>query len=432
MNGQLSTLGSIERARQRAIDTLGPYKNISVLVVDLDNFKLVNEHIGPAAGDLLLGLTASKLKAVARENDAILWHGENEFIVLVSDVSRTYIEGMARRIVTALRQTFSVNEGSDFIVTPSVGISIMPDDASSLHEVIKLASAAMRKVKRLGKNGYSFFKEEVLHYQDMGDLDRALRNAIKDSRLELHYQPQYDFLNNSIVGVESLVRWVHPEHGFIPPDKFIPFAEESGLIHSLGEWVLSEACRQIRCWSDLGIIPTTVSINVAPQQFEALDFCDTVRRIILAAEVDPSLIELELTERTIMQDLHRVEDVMRQLSKIGLRFSIDDFGTGHSSLAYISRLPIHKLKIDKAFVSKIDENEKDRAVAQSIINMGSRLGLDIVAEGVETESQAKVLAEEGCRFIQGYLISRPLPADRCTQLLSNFDGTYDFVKVFQK
>lgn len=390
----------------------------AVLFIDLDRFKNINDSLGHYTGDqLLLGVT-ERIRASLRESDIVGRLGGDEFIVLLENLhSKTDASNKAQDILDALRREFMIDHHEIF-VGASIGISMYPQDANDVEGLIKAADLAMYQVKNNGKNHLSFYdaalsRNAVEHFQ----LETELRQALSRKQLKMFYQAQIDLNTGMIVGAEALIRWQHPTQGLIPPGKFIPLAEETGLILSIGEWALRESVRQAHAWHQLHPEFKKIAINVSGVQIMKSKFADTVYGILMESDCDPSIIELEITESTLMQHTQHVVDTFNQLKTLGISIAIDDFGTGYSSLSHLKRLPLDQIKIDRSFVKDLPDDKDDAAITSAIYAMATQLGFTVVAEGVETEEQEKFLQRLGCQTAQGYLYAYPVNADDFLQLL---------------
>ena len=381
---------------------------IGLLLVDLDNFKVVNDTAGHAAGDRLLQQVASRLRATARPSDHIGRIGGDEFAVIVAPLDDpAELERVGQRIVASLRQPLQV-EGMEVMPTASIGACVFPDDARTMSELLSNADAALYRAKANGRDNVVLFEREmILATQRRARLERDLRRHLEAGLLELCYQPQYACGSRSMVGVEALLRWPHPEQGYISPAEFIPVAEESGLIVEIGKWVLERACldavalyRQTGTW-------LSMAVNVSARQLRDRDFIGIVERTLLATGMPPERLELELTESMLMEDMDGAIDFMQKVRALGVRLSIDDFGTGYSSLAYLQTFPINHLKIDRSFVRLLPTS--GTTIAGAVIALAHGFNLTVVAEGVEEPEQFDWLRQAGCDYVQGYLFARPLP-----------------------
>lgn len=391
---------------------------VAMLFLDLDQFKNINDTLGHVMGDQLLLGVSERLKTCVRGTDTISRLGGDEFVILLADVTEPGIVSVvAQKILDHLEEPFEIH-GHTLLTTFSIGIGIYPDDGYDFDTLLKVADTAMYYAKDSGRNAYRFYTEQM-HVQAMerlhilNDLHRALRN----DEFVLHYQPQLDLNSGEVVGLEALIRWSSPESGMVMPGKFIPVAEENGLIVQIGEWVLREVCRQQRIWQDAGYEPLAVAVNLSAIQFRRGNVADTVADILSRSGVDPEWLELELTESILIHDVERMLDMVRQLKSANIRLSIDDFGTGYSSLAYLKRFKVDKLKIDQSFIRNLEVDRDDAAIVRSIIQLAHGLDLRVIAEGVESDKQLALLRNYGCDEVQGYFFSRPLPPEKLVKFL---------------
>ncbi|HEX9570994.1 MAG TPA: EAL domain-containing protein [Burkholderiales bacterium] len=380
----------------------------ALLVMNLDRFKLVNESCSHGAGDTLLRMVADRLRGAVREGDTVARLGADAFAVLATDLARPDdVSAVARKIREAMHAPFWL-EARDLHVTVSIGASIYPRDGEEFDILLRNADAAMHRVKAEGRNGFQFYAAAMTRQAtERVELENELRLALGKNELEIHYQPQVVLANGRIVGVEALMRWNHRGRGWISPGQFIPIAEDSDLIHPLGEFALAEGCRRIRAWNDAGFASLRLAVNVSAQQFRSAGFVEAVGRALRAAELEPACLELELTESVLVENREEAADILKRLKALGVQIAVDDFGTGYSSLSYLSRLPIDCLKIDRSFVSRVHERGHDAAIAQAVITLAHALGLRVIAEGVETDAQREFLRSHACNLGQGYLFSRP-------------------------
>jgi diguanylate cyclase (GGDEF)-like protein len=390
---------------------------VGVVFIDLDRFKSINDTLGHAIGDELLRGVAERLNGVVRAVDTVSRLGGDEFIIVLRQIAGPDDAVLvAEKIINALATPLSV-QGHDLRVTPSIGISIFPDDGVGALQLMKNADTAMYHAKARGRNNFQFFaprmNEEATRFFH---LEQQLRRALDAGQLLLHYQPMVDMRERAVCGMEALVRWQHSEQGLMSPGVFIPVAEETGLIVPLGEWVLGEALRQNRRWQEAGFLPVPVAVNLSPRQFRQKGLVDIVRRMLADTGQPARLLELEITESSLMQDIDEAMVKLRQLSAMGVRLVIDDFGTGYSSLNYLKRLPVNKLKIDRSFVRDLGVDWDDGAIVSVIVGLAQALNLETVAEGVETGVQFDMLRNYGCDCFQGYLFSRPQPPDQTDAL----------------
>ncbi|KQQ36234.1 signaling protein [Duganella sp. Leaf126] len=393
---------------------------VMVAFIDLDGFKLVNDGLGHNAGDELLKIVADRMAGCLRPGDTVGRFGGDEFVLML-DASASAADATAviEQVRHAVLQAMCV-AGQQVQVSCSIGVAVYPHDGADAETLLMHADAAMYRAKELGKNNYQFYTRAMnLDIEEKLRLMEGLRVALDQQQFRLMYQPKVDMRTGRIFGCEALVRWNDPVRGVIGPDRFIPLAEESGMIVALGEWVLRSACFQNRAWQDAGLAPLRISVNVSPRQFEEQGLVDRVARALADSGMDPRWLELEVTEGVIMRDLAQAVDKMGQLRAMGVFLSIDDFGTGYSSLSALKSFPISTLKIDKSFVRDLGRSFGDEAIATSIIGLAHRLKLRVIAEGVETEQQRSFLSENGCDELQGYLISRPLPPEQLAQMLAS-------------
>ena len=384
---------------------------LGVLFIDLDDFKLVNDTQGHAAGDELLKETARRLIASVRQGDTVARISGDEFAVIVGDLARADDAALiAQKIIDRLGEAFVIR-GKEVFVTASIGISTFPADGDNAEGLLGAADAAMYRAKQAGRNAFQFFTAEInQRTRARAQLGVELRRALERDEYTLAYQPKIDLATGRTIGAEALLRWHHPERGTVAPVEFIPVLEESGLIVPVGEWVLERACRDLKAWQAEGRRVMPVAVNLSARQFRQQDLEARIRSIVDAAGIDPSLIELEITESQLMHDPEHASRVLRALGKAGLRVAIDDFGTGYSSLAYLTRFPLASLKIDRSFVSHALTDTADATIVRSIVDMAHTLGFTVVAEGVETSPQADFLRKLGCEQAQGFLFARPMPA----------------------
>ncbi|HEX7273022.1 MAG TPA: PAS domain-containing protein [Casimicrobiaceae bacterium] len=401
-----------ERLTQAIAQARRSGQRVGVVFIDLDRFKNVNDTLGHRIGDELLKRVTAALSSALREADLLARLGGDEFMVIVEDFDDPdVLNRIAQKLQDAVSQPFEIEE-HDIYVTSSIGISLYPDDGDAPEELLKHADVAMYRSKELGRNTYQFFDADLAERRlKQHTLETALRSAVKNGALTLHYQPVMRISDRAVVGAEALLRWHDEDHGDVPPKVFIPLAEESGLIHSLGEWVLRSAALQCAAWRKAGL-EVNVSVNLSGRQFYREDLAQRIAEIVREAECDPSWIELEVTESSLLHDLDAIRRVLQQLREQGFGVAIDDFGTGYSSLSHLKHLPIDTLKIDISFIADIETDPGDAAITEAIIALARGFGLRVVAEGVDAGKQLEFLSKLGCHCFQGFLLSEPLPADQ--------------------
>jgi len=402
-------------------------RQVAVMVIDLDRFKNVNDSLGHAIGDQLLLRVADRLRESVRASDIVARIGGDEFIVVLPDVENALsVAGVASKLKHNLADSYRVGPHTLY-ATPSIGIALFPTDGADAANLLKNADTAMYHAKAQGRDNFQFFSEGMnIAAIERMKIENGLRVAIESTRLgaagefHLYFQPQFHLQSKRIVGLEALVRWFHPEWGCVPPIQFIPIAEETGLIQPLGDWVFWESCRHLRMFRDAGIADVRVAVNLSAQQLRHADLPAVVHGALACYELDPADIELEITESAAMQNPSATIAILNQLSDTGIVLSIDDFGTGYSSLAYLKHLPVQRLKIDRSFVQEIESSRDDHAICSATIALGHHLDLELVAEGVETEGQRAHLEKLGCDVLQGFLYSKPLPAEEIISFLKNW------------
>jgi len=394
-------------------------RRLAVLFIDLDRFKIINDTLGHDVGDALLREVARRLTESLRASDTVARLGGDEFVVLLEELSDpVYVTAVAHKLIAALAQPVALG-GGEYHVTASIGASAYPDDSADAQALLKNADIAMYRAKEQGRNTFQFYSAQLnLHTVERLTLESGLRRALERGELLLHFQPQVELRSGRITGVEALVRWQHPEHGLLPPARFIGIAEETGLIVPIGNWVLQAACAAHRAWRRQGMPPLRISVNLSARQFLHDDLVRDIRSLIGDGGFLPGRLELEITESMVMRDPDRVVALLHELRQAGVRVSIDDFGTGHSSLAYLKRFPVDSLKIDRSFVSGVPDDLGDVAITHAVIGMAHNLGMKVIAEGVETRLQRDFLAAQNCDEYQGYFFSAPVSAEEMVTLLS--------------
>lgn len=394
------------------------HSNMAVLFLDLDRFKDVNDSFGHDVGDLLLIEAAKRLKSCVKPGDMVGRLGGDEFTVLISNLTeREEAAAVAEQIMQVMQQPFHLN-GQAFNISSSIGISLFPQDGDNAEDLLKRADTALYTVKSRGRNGFDFFDPSM----EAKSLERILmenelRKAIEQEHFQIYYQPKMDIKTGTLTGMEALVRWVHPELGIIPPNRFIPIAEESGMIIPLGEWILKESCRQNKRWHDQGY-ELKVSVNLSVRQIYQKDLLDMIKETLEETQLEPEWLELEITE-SIFVKMDEATVVLQQIREIGIHISIDDFGTGYSSFSYIKSLPVDTIKIDASFIRDVHHNQESQAIVKAIVTIADSLNMKVVAEGIELNDQVAALQENGCGHGQGYLFSRPLATADFEQFLRN-------------
>lgn len=392
-----------------------------LMFLDLDHFKSINDTLGHSVGDKILIEVANRLRSILREEDTLCRQGGDEFILLLPDTAVEGARDVALKMIKTITQPSQI-EDHELTSTISIGIAVYPDDGQNFETLFKNADTAMYRVKQTSRNDYRFFTEEMqAHSARSLQVMNALRYASDRNQLELYYQPQISLETGRVIGVEALLRWHHPEMGWVSPIEFIQVAEDSGQILHIGEWVIRRAVHQLKTWIDSGITPFVMAVNLSPVQFRKLDFPDLVMQVLDEANLLPKYLELELTEAAAMDDPRAAIDMMNQLHDRGIKMSIDDFGTGYSSLSYLKKFKTYKVKIDQSFVRDITEDPDDKAIVTAIISLASSLGMRTIAEGVETSSQLAYLRLQGCDEVQGNYFSKPLPADEFELFIRRFD-----------
>ena len=415
LHDQLTELPNRNMARQTFQEAfeLAEERNqpLAVIFIDLDNLKPINDSLGHQAGDAILKEVSKRLKAIAKDQHIVCRYGGDEFIMILQNIhSAEDASAVAMIILNNISQTFAIKT-IDINCTCSIGIAMAPRDGHDLDTLIKKADIAMYQSKDSGRNSFRFF--DVANSQQMFEhlnLATSMRKALADNQFILYYQPKINLHDHSLVGFEALIRWQHPQYGFISPETFISLAESSGVIIQLGEWVLNEACQQGKRWIDKGFKDFSIAVNVSSIQFKRGTIDSVVLNALEKTNFPPKMLELELTESLLIDDTDRLAATLSNLRAMGLTFSIDDFGTGYSNLGYLKKFEVSYLKIDQSFVRRMEQNPEDALIVKAIIQLSSSLGLETIAEGVETESAANILRGLGCKMAQGYLWSRPLPA----------------------
>ena len=406
-----------DRASQALSEAHRRQESLALMFLDLDHFKNINDTLGHGVGDQLLVVLAARMQSVVREQDTVARLGGDEFILLLPDTGSKGAARVAQKLLQTI--SFPVQIGPiELTVTPSMGIAQYPRDGDDLETLSKRADIAMYRAKQSGRNGYQFYTTEMqVNTERAIQIENALRRALERDQFRLHYQPQVSLSTNKITGVEALLRWQHPELGQVSPAEFIAIAEASGQIQSIGEWVLRTAALQAKQWQDQGLAPMTMSVNLSAVQFRHPDLPELVASILAEAQLPAQFLELELTEGVAVHDPLGAIAVMERMHQQGVRISIDDFGTGYSSLSYLKRFHAYQLKIDQSFVRDIADDPEDRAIVNAIISMAHSLGMNTIAEGVETQAQLTLLREQGCDEVQGYFFCKPKPPEELMAFL---------------
>ena len=425
LTGLSNRIMFLDRLAQSLSESKRHNKHSILFFIDLDKFKAVNDSLGHDAGDEVLKETARRLSSVSRKEDIVARFSGDEFAVLLSSENTheraLYISSLiAKKIISEISRVYYFDNREIFIGS-SIGITIYPEDGKSTEILLKNSDIAMYHAKNMGRNNFQFYKKEYSSsIKDRLSLENKLRKAIEREELRLYYQPQYSLRSRKISGAEVLIRWFVDDastHKMIPPDYFIPIAEDSGLIISIGEWIFLNACKQIKVWINEGLPISQISVNVSARQFLDSGFMKSISDALKQADLAPEHLELEITESMLIGDTKRIELQLNRLKKMGIKIALDDFGTGYSSLSYLKNFPIDVLKIDQSFIRDMTEEKKDAKIARAIIEMGHSLDQKIVAEGVETEDQLIYLEHHGCDIIQGFYFSKPLPVNKMTSLL---------------
>lgn len=398
------------------------FKNtlMAVMFMDLDGFKNVNDTLGHTIGDQLLRSFAQRLNTRLRNGDLLARWAGDEFTILIPHIENIdEVKSLAQRIFSILQQPFDIS-GHLLYIKTSIGIAIYPKDGEDAETLVKNADAALYRTKEMGKNQYQFYSPTITSKaSELLKMENMIHEALEKEQFLLHYQPQINIRTGKIVGMEALIRWKHPTLGLISPGKFIPIAEESGLIVSIGEWVLRQACQQNRLWQKTGLPPTRIAVNLSAQQFQQINFVNLVTQILQETELEPHFLELEITETTIMQNLEFTRQVVTYLKEMGVHISMDDFGTGYSSLGYLKQIPFNTIKIDQSFVKDLKDHPEDLAIISAVLAIGRGFNLRVIAEGVETQYQVELLKKLECEEMQGFKFSKPLTPEEASIFLEN-------------
>ncbi|BEU96975.1 EAL domain-containing protein [Acidovorax sp. DW039] len=407
-----------KRVEEAIASTQGREVEFSILFLDLDRFKIINDSLGHPFGDRVLRLVAERLQTCLRQTDLLCRLGGDEFVIYLHEGSASVAEAVCRRILDEMLRPFRLDE-MGFSIQCSIGIALFPADGAGLDDLIQQADTAMYRVKDRGRGSYGFYQPAMnADLLSRMRLEHSMRQALGLGQMSLHYQPQVEITTGRITGAEALIRWHDPEAGYVSPATFIPLAEESGYIVTLGAWVMEQAIQEASRWQRSGS-PVVVSVNVSALEFRQPDFVDRLVNLLSAYALPATLLELELTESILLQDALETEQRLHSLARLGVSMAIDDFGTGYSSLGYLKKLPIHKLKVDQSFVKGLPGDSGDRAIVSAVVSMGHALGIQVVAEGVETTEQKAMLQQLGCDHFQGFLCSAALPAEAFSALLKD-------------
>lgn len=410
-----------DRVEQNILNAKRAGKSIAILVMGLDRFTVVNDALGYAAGDILLHEVAERLSKVIRTSDTAARLDGDKFAVMTPIAAIDDSVIVAEKVLAAVKKPFHI-KGEEIFVTFSIGISIYPTDGETFDDLLKDSLSAMQFAKASGGASYQFFASDMnAKARNRLNLEKRMRAALANEEFVLFYQPKMDTATGRVKGAEALIRWKDPVHGFISPGEFIPVAEETGLIVDIGTWVMRTACKQTKRWQDQGYAPIRMSVNVSAHQFKARDLLDKVKAALADSQLDAKWLELEITESMLMNDVESAIARMQAVRDLGCGLSIDDFGTGYSSLSYLGRFPITTLKIDRAFVKNVQENQNTKEIARAIIGLSRGLNLEVVAEGAEILAEVEFLKENGCDIIQGYYFSKPLDAAAFEAKLSKKD-----------
>ncbi len=407
-----------DRLEQALLTAAAHGTRLAVAFVDLDRFKFINDSLGHQFGDDLLKAVASRLQSCVRECDTIARLGGDEFVLLINGhAGADAVRQIMERMLAAVSQPWIIEQG-EFNVTCSIGVALHPDDGEDAQTLLKHADSAMYRAKDSGRSNFQFFTRELNALMtERLEMESLLRRALERDQFALRYQPRIDLRSGRIVAAEALLRWRIPQRGTIPPRRFISLAEETGLIVPIGKWVLQSACAQNKAWQEAGLPPIVICVNVSPRQFRQESLVRTVADVLETTGLDPSYLELELTESMVMHDAPQLVAMLDELKRLGVQIAVDDFGTGYSSLSYLKRFPVDRLKVDRSFVEHMTSDANDATIVRAIIALGHNLGLKVVAEGVEHTEQARLLSENHCDEAQGFLFSRPVSERRLQRML---------------
>ncbi|BCA80754.1 EAL domain-containing protein [Desulfuromonas sp. AOP6] len=407
-----------ERLNQALAKARRSGEQVAIVFLDLDRFKKINDSLGHEAGDHLLKDVASRLRTCIRQSDTVARLGGDEFVLILEDITQPGpVIAVANKILSSLAQPFAIND-YELYITTSIGISLFPTDGDEATVLMKCADVAMYRVKEQGRNNYQFYQPDMnARAREMLLMESALRKALDNHELDVFYQPQLDLATGQLLGMEAMLRWIHPEQGTLCPRDFLALAEETGLIEPYGYWAIQEACRQNKEWQEQGYQPVTVAINISQRLFHKANLVVKIEEILQQTGLASEYLELEITEAMVMDDIKRVQATMQELHDMGVKLTLDDFGTGYSCLGQLKRFPLSKLKIDQNFIKDVATSPDDAAITATIIALGRGMHLDVIAEGVETPEQLRFLREHQCRQAQGFLFCHPLPPEQLTHFL---------------
>jgi len=407
-----------DRLAQAIVSSKRKDEKFALLFIDLDQFKKINDSLGHHIGDMVLIETAKRFKKILREEDTLARLGGDEFTIILKNINNEKSAAtVAQKLINSMKHPID-SAGHQLHISASIGISIYPNDTTSQEDLVKFSDTAMYKAKDEGRNNFQFYSAEMTKNAfEKVIMENSLRAAIQEKQFQVYYQPQYDALKDEIIGMEALVRWIHPHIGIISPMEFIPLAEENGLIIAIDELVMQEAMQQFAKWYEQGLAPGKLALNLSMKQLANNHFMTFLMKTMQEANFNPEWLELEITEGQMMQNPEQSIKKLKRLNKLGIEIAIDDFGTGYSSLSYLKKLPLHKLKIDQSFIRDIPQDSDDVAITEAIIAIAKSLNLKLIAEGVETKEQKDFVVEHECNFIQGYLYSKPIESHDMEKLL---------------
>ncbi|HJV45957.1 MAG TPA: EAL domain-containing protein [Bacillota bacterium] len=410
-----------DRLIQELRDAAELQSSFSIMFLDIDYFKSINDTLGHDKGDMVLKQVAARLSLCIRKGDMVSRNGGDEFTILLEkSVQRDEAKSIAERVLQSFKQPFDIL-GKKFLISPSIGVALYPHDGKTADDLLKHADIALYYVKKHGKANYAFYSPTMdVRSLEQISLENELRLAIEKEQFILHYQPKINMKTGQIIGIESLVRWNHPQLGLIPPSDFIPLTEETGLILPIGEWILRTACIQNKKWQEQGLIFIPISVNLSALQFQHEHFVDEIQCILNETGLEPQWLEFELTESVLIDQSSDTLVKLQRLKQMGIKLSLDDFGTGYSSLSYLKKFPVDTIKIDSSFIRDLNQDKYDLALVTAIISMADALGLNVIAEGIETEQQLSILIQKGCKEGQGFLFSRPLQVEHIETYFNNF------------